>query len=75
MDKGKSSPASSAESLVTLQGTADRKETIKAQVAPLAITKYPREPGKSAKRKAIFEWSMTGASQTIEPHNNVPTIG
>jgi hypothetical protein len=55
MDKGKSSPASFAESLVTLQGTADRNETIKDQVAPLAITKYPREPGRSDRRKAIFE--------------------
>jgi hypothetical protein len=53
-DKGKSSPASFAESLVTLQGTADRNETIKDQTVPLTIPKYLRVPGKSAKKKASF---------------------
>jgi hypothetical protein len=55
MDKGKSSPASFVESLVTLQGIADRKEIIKAQVAPLATPKYPREPDKLDRKKATFE--------------------
>jgi hypothetical protein len=53
-DKGKSSPASFVESLVTLQGIADRNETIKDQLAPLAITKYPHVPSKSGKKKAMF---------------------
>jgi hypothetical protein len=54
-DKGKSSPASFAESQVTLQGIADRKRTVRAQVAPLAIPRHLREPGKSDRRKAISE--------------------
>jgi hypothetical protein len=53
-DKGKSSPASFAESLVTSQGIADRNEITKDQLVPLAITKYPHVPGKSGKRKAMF---------------------
>jgi hypothetical protein len=53
-DKGKSSPASFAESLVTLRGIADRNEITKDQLVPLAITKYPRVPGKSGKKKAMF---------------------
>jgi hypothetical protein len=54
-DKGKSSHVSFAESPVTLQGIADKNETIKDQTVPPAILKYPRALDKSAKKKATFE--------------------
>jgi hypothetical protein len=54
MDKGKSSLAFSAENPVTLRGIADRNEITKDQLVPLAITKHPRVPGKSGKKKAMF---------------------
>jgi hypothetical protein len=54
-DKGKSSHVSFAESPVTLQGIADRNETIKDQTVLPTILKYPRALDESAKKKATFE--------------------
>jgi hypothetical protein len=73
--KGKSSHVSSAESPVTSHVIADRNETTKDQVAPLATHRYPRALDKSVKRTVTYGSSTTEVSQTTAPHNNALLTG